>query len=180
MIAGNRSILTGMATILLTVQTSPRDVDDAVSAAAALGYEARPVGGQSSNLILIEAMTIDEDADTQDAATTALQEQVRRAVTTALTEHGIQHQLIGIGADSSSITKSTFTIKRTGAVDGANDLEIRADGRKEFEQRLAALHHLLGAEDWPPQDLTGYEVIVEGLAAADPDVQKPPFRPKRP
>lgn len=175
MIAGNRSILAGMATILLTVQTSPDDVDNAVSVAAALGYEARPIGGQSSNLILVEAMTVDEDA-----ATAVLQEQVRQAVTNALTEHGVQHQLIGIGADSSSITKSTFTIKRTGAVDGANDLEIRADGRKEFEQRLAALHHLLGAEDWPPQDLNGHEVIVEGLAAGDPDLQKPPFRPKRP
>lgn len=139
-----------MATILLTVRTSLHDVDEAVSAVTSLGYEARTIGGQNSNLILIEAMTIDEDAGTEDPATAMLQKQVRQAVTTALTEHDIQHQLIGSGADRSSITKSTFTIRQTSAIDGANDLEIRADGRREFEQRLAALHQLLSGEGWPP------------------------------
>ncbi len=164
-----------MVTLLLTAQLSPHDAGEAVSIADRLGYQARQIGGQNSGLILVEAMIIDEDADIA-----VQQEQVRTAVTTGLTQHGIPHQVVGIGADESSVTKSTFTIRRIGDVEGENDLTIRADDRGEFEQRLTALHDLLGAEDWPPQDLAGCEVTVEGLAAGDADVQQPPYRPNRP
>lgn len=166
-----------MVTILLTAKVSPDDVDDAVKVAANLGYEARPIGGVvgTEALVLFETLALDEETDNQ-----ALQEQVSQQITAALTEHGVPHQLVGVASDNSSITKSTFTIRPIGATDSESDLEIRANNRREFEQRLGTLHYLFGGEEWPPQDLNGHQVIVEGLAAGDPDVQQPPFIPKRP
>ncbi|AZH79309.1 hypothetical protein CSX12_13075 [Microbacterium sp. Y-01] len=164
-----------MATIFLSVRVALDDVDEMLDVASGLGYEARPIGGRrGSTLVLFETMTVDE-ATGEGAA----EQQVRERVAAALAEHDIEHEVIGSGADASSITKSLFTIRPIGATDETNTLEIRADNRAEFEQRLAAVRSLFSREPWPSQDLVGYEVTVEGLAAGDPDVQRPPFLPKR-
>lgn len=162
-------------TILLTAKMLPDDADEAVSVAATLGYEARPIGGVIGTdiLVLFETLTIDEGSDGD-----ANQEQFRQHITTVLTEHGIQHQVVSVAVDDSSMTKSTFTIRPIGVVDADAELEVRADNRRDFEQRLAALRHMFHGEEWPPPGLDGYEVSVEGLAAGDPDLQQPPFIPK--
>lgn len=125
-------------------------------------------------LVLFETLEIDEDADNN-----ALQEQVCEQVATTLTERGISHQIVGVAADNSRMTKSTFTIRPIGTTDDEADLLVRADNRQELEQRLGALHYLFGGEEWSPQDLNVYQVIVEGLAVGDSDVQQPPFVLKR-
>lgn len=164
-----------MATIFLTVRVALDDVDEVLRVASGLGYEARPIGGRrGSTLVLFETMTIDEATDEG-----AAEQQVRQRIAAALAEHDLEHELIGSGADASSITKSLFTIRPIGAIDETDSLEIRADNRAEFEQRLAAVRSLFGGEPWPSQDLVGYEVTVEGLAAGDSDVQHLPFLPKR-
>ena len=164
-----------MATIFLTVRVALDDVDKVLRVASGLGYEARPIGGRRrSTLVLFETMTIDEATDEG-----AAEQRVRHRVATALAEHGLQHDLIGSGTDASSITKSLFTIRPIGATDEIDSLEIRANNRAEFEQRLAAVRSLFSGDPWPSQDLVGYEVTVDGLAAGDPDVQHLPFLPKR-
>jgi hypothetical protein len=166
-----------MAMIFLSLQVAPADADAALDITSDLGYEARLIRdiGDDNALVLVQTLTIDDVALSANAA----EQEVRDRVASALKEHGIEHRLIGSGADESSITRSLFTIRPLGAPEHVSTLQIRAGNRAEFEDRLASLNHLLKDEDWPPRDLVGFEVVVEGLAAGDPDVQEPPFLPKR-
>ena len=92
-----------MATIFLTVRVALDDVDEALRVASGLGYEARPIGGRRrSTLVLVETMTID-DATDEGAA----EQRVRHRVATALTEHGLQYDLIGSGTDRALRSRSS-------------------------------------------------------------------------
>lgn len=169
---GGRASLGLMAVIILTMRVRREDAPAVVDVVSSLGGQARHVDEPDAPTALV----IGESLILDDGVQAAEHDLVERLETT-LRRQNITADILGHGVHDSSFTTSRFTVRAIGA--GEEDEEplvIFAEDRAEFIERLTALRTLFRDEPGPPADLAGYEVTVEGLAASEPDVQRPPFR----